>query len=208
MTFHDLAQAGFHARYSMTTGERLPLFVSGIAIATTFSGCGQNIPAAPIVSAAPAATTQTQAADLAARVKALEDLIPDQAHIMADVADHFANLWFAGTAENWLLAEFYLNETRSHLRWAVRRIPVRKDNLGHDVKLESILQSFENGPLEQLKRTVAARNRADFEKSYKETLSGCYACHKASDKPFLRPRVPAGPATPIINFDSRADWPH
>ena len=62
--------------------------------------------------------------------------------------------------------------------------------------------------LEQLKRTVAARNRADFEKFYKETLSGCYACHKASDKPFLRPRVPAGPATPLINFDPRADWPH
>jgi hypothetical protein len=192
----------------MTTGKHLLLIVSGAAMATIPSGCGQNAPAAPNVSGALAATAQSQAVDLPARVKVLEDLIPDQAHIMADVADHFANLWFAGTAENWPLAEFYLNETRSHLRWAVRRIPVRKDNLGHDVKLESILQAFENGPLEQLKRTVASRNRADFEKSYKETLSGCYACHKASDKPFLRPRVPTGPATPIINFDPDADWPH
>ena len=192
----------------MTIGRPLLFFASGIVLATTFSGCGPNVPAAPNVSGAPAATIQAQAADLPARVKALEDLIPDQAHIMADVADHFTNLWFAGSAENWLLADFYLNETRSHLRWAVRRIPVRKDNLGREVKLEAILQAFENGPLEQLKRAVAARNQADFEKSYKETLSGCYACHKASDKPFLRPRIPAGPATPIINFDPRADWPH
>ena len=192
----------------MSTVERLVLFASGIAMATTFSGCGENIPAAPIVSGAPTATVETQAADLPARVKALEDLIPDQAHIMADVADHFTNLWFAGSAENWLLADFYLNETRSHLRWAVRRIPVRKDNLGHEVKLETILQAFENSPLEQLKRAVAARNHAEFEKSYKETLSGCYACHKASDKPFLRPRVPTQPATPLMTFDPHADWPH
>jgi hypothetical protein len=191
----------------MTTGQHLLVFASGIVLATTF-GCGQNVPAAPNVSGAPAATVQTQTADLPTRVKALEDLIPDQAHIMADVADHFTNLWFAGSAENWLLADFYLNETRSHLRWAVRRIPVRKDDLGHEVKLENILQAFENGPLEQLKRALAARNHVDFEKSYKETLCGCYACHKASDKPFLRPRVPAEPATPIINFDPRADWPH
>jgi hypothetical protein len=106
----------------MRTGEGLLLFLSGIAMATSLGGCGQNVPAAPKVSGAPATAAATQAADLAARVKALEDLIPDQAHIMADVADHFTNLWFAGTAENWPLAEFYLNETRSHLRWAVRRM--------------------------------------------------------------------------------------
>ena len=63
----------------------------------------------------------------AARLKALEDLIPDQAHIMADVADHFTNLWFAGKSENWPLADFYLGETRSHLASLVLRrlvIPV------------------------------------------------------------------------------------
>jgi hypothetical protein len=191
----------------MTTGERLLLFASGLVIAMSFRGCGQNAPAALNVPGAPATTAQTQPSDLPARVRALEELIPDQAHIMADVADHFTNLWFASTAGNWLLAEFYWNETRSHLRWAVRRIPVRKDSLGHDVKLETILQAFENGPLEELKRALVARNGAEFEKAYKETLSGCYACHKASDKPFLRPRVPTEPATAIVNFDPRADWP-
>ncbi len=81
-------------------------------------GCGEPAPAAP-------AGTPTD--ELSARLKAIEDLIPDQAHIMADVADHFTNLWFAGKSENWPLADFYLGETRSHLHWAVRRIPVRAD---------------------------------------------------------------------------------
>ena len=78
---------------------------------------------------------------------------------MADVGEHFTNLWFAGTAENWPLADFYLNETRSHLRWAVRRIPIRKDNEGRDIDLVNILEAFENSQLAQLKRTSTARTR-------------------------------------------------
>ena len=27
--------------------------------------------------------------------------MPDRAHVMRDVADHFSNLWFAGQARNW-----------------------------------------------------------------------------------------------------------
>jgi len=52
---------------------------------------------------------------LKAEIENLTRQIPDQAHAMSDVDYHFANLWFAGQQENWPLAEFYLNETRSHL---------------------------------------------------------------------------------------------
>ena len=180
------------------TQGRLLLAVFSLALAVGSSGCGEPAPAAP----AGAPTDE-----LAERVKALENLIPDQAHIMADVADHFTNLWFAGKSENWPLADFYLGETRSHLHWAVRRIPVRKDNAGHDVKLEAILQAFENGPLKPLKGAIDAKDRLAFESAYRQTLTGCYACHKASDKPYLRPRVPTEPASSIINFDPRASWP-
>ena len=70
---------------------------------------------------------------LATWVEALEKLIPDQSHIIADVGEHFTNLWLA---ENLPLADFYLSETKSHLRWAVRRIAIRKDNQGREVNLE------------------------------------------------------------------------
>lgn len=155
----------------------------------------------------PAARTEPSPADLAARVKALEDLIPDQAHIMADVGEHFANLWYAGKAENWRLADFYLGETRSHLRWAVRRIPIRKDDAGRDINLGNILQAFENSQLTQLKASIAGKDEASFERVYKESLAICFACHKAADKPYLRPQIPSQPASPIINFDPKAHWP-
>jgi hypothetical protein len=144
---------------------------------------------------------------LAAEVRALRELVPDQAHIMADVGDHFTNLWFAGEAENWPLADFYLGETKSHLKWAVRAKPIRKDNAGRDINLPAILEAFENGQLTQLKQAVDRKDKLGFEAVYRESLSICYACHKASDKPYLRPQVPKVPEAGIINFDPKADWP-
>ena len=150
---------------------------------------------------APAADTEPQQKDLLARIAALETLIPDQAHIMADVGDHFTNLWFAGSAENWSLAEFYLNETKSHLRWAVRAKAIRKDNQGRDINLGNILEAFENSQLTQLKQAIDGKDRGDFQRVYKDSLTVCYSCHKASDKPYLRPQIPTEPETRIISFD-------
>jgi hypothetical protein len=133
--------------------------------------------------------------------------VPDQSHAMTDVAMQFSNLWFAGEKENWPLADFFWSETRSHLAWAVRIIPIRKDNAGREVNLPAILQSLENSPLKDLGAAIKAKDRSAFEKAYRFTIDGCYSCHKAADKPYLRPQIPTAPALPIVNFDPQADWP-
>ena len=53
----------------------------------------------------------------------------------------------------------------------------------------------------------ACAMRAVFEAVYKKSLAVCYSCHKAADKPYLRPKIPAEPTSRIMNFDPRADWP-
>ena len=160
----------------------------------------------------PAAQAQPKSAlsDLSivqADVERLKSIVPDQAHAMKDVDYHFTNLWFAGTAENWLLADFYWKETMSHLKWAVRIIPVRKDNAGREIKLEEILQAIEMTPSMQMGEVIKEQNGGKFEPTYRSLLEGCYLCHKASDKPHLRPRIPEAPATSIMNFDPKANWP-
>ncbi len=177
---------------------RVVVVVLSVALIGVSSGCEQTLPAA---------SSETPPENLAARVKALEDLVPSQSHMMADVGDHFTNLWFAGKAENWPLADFYLSEAKSHLHWAVRRIPIRKDNRGQDVNLVNILEAFENSQLTQLKQAIDRKNRSGFETVYKESLTVCYSCHKAADKPYLRPQIPREPTSRIMNFDPRADWP-
>src|ERR1043166_6030437 len=83
-------------------------------------------------------------------VERLKGLVPDQSHAMKDVGYHFANLWFAAEKKNWPLADFYANETRSHLHWAVRIIPVRKDPQGHEIRLAEILEPIEKTSLKEV----------------------------------------------------------
>ena len=144
---------------------------------------------------------------IAEELEAIKGKLPDQAHAMQDVGYHFANLWFSGQKGHWELANFYWLETRSHLRWAVRIIPKRKDNAGMEVDLEAILQALENGPLKDLEGAIAAKDHESFDKHYRTSLEGCYSCHKASDKPFIRLQIPTAPETLIINFDPSAQWP-
>lgn len=143
---------------------------------------------------------------LADEIATIKGKLPSQSHTMQDVSYHFANLWFAGKHANWPLAQFW-EETLSHLHWAVRVIPVRKDNAGKDVDLRPILEGFENGPLKLLHDTIAAKDKTAFEKQYRASLETCYGCHKAADKPFLRPQIPDRPESPLMNFDPNATWP-
>jgi len=128
-------------------------------------------------------STEAEIAALKAEIQTLKDRVPDQAHAMQDVANQFTNVWFAAGKQHWDLANFYLGETRNHLRWAVRIIPKRKDNAGREVDLISILKGMENGPLAQLDAVIKAKDQGRFVAAYKFTMENCYAGHKAADKP-------------------------
>jgi hypothetical protein len=143
---------------------------------------------------------------LKAEIEQIKGRLASQSHAMMDVDYHFANLWFAGQAKNWPLAQFYLNETRSHLRWAVRIIPVRRIP-GGEIDLRGLLEAVDSTGLADLGKAIAEKNGEGFTAGYRRTLEGCYGCHKASDKPYLRPRIPEQPESRMINFDPQARWP-
>jgi len=132
---------------------------------------------------------------------------PDQSHAMVDVGYHFANLWFAADKGNWPLARYYLQGTRSHLYWAVRIHPVRTTSTGSEVNLNGILQAIDNSFLTEIDSAITNKDTAKFKAAYRETLEGCYGCHTACEKPFLRPQIPTAPSVTILNFDPNATSP-
>ena len=121
---------------------------------------------------------------------------------MADVGYHFANLWFAGDKENWPLASYFLEQTQSHLQWAVQLRPVRTTSSGAKVDLNGILEAVTNTFLKATANAIENKDLAGFRSAYRQTMAGCYACHTACDKPFLRLQIPAAPGAPILNFAS------
>jgi hypothetical protein len=142
---------------------------------------------------------RSEVAALRAELDALKAKAPDQSHAMKDVAYHFSNLWFAGQKQNWPLAKFYLDETRSHLRWAVRIIPVRKTKAG-DLDLKGILDGVDSSFLTAVDRAVSAADLNGFTTAYRQTLEGCYSCHTAAEKPYLRLHIPEQPEARMIEF--------
>jgi hypothetical protein len=143
---------------------------------------------------------------LQAEIKRLDALAPDQAAVMSHLGYHWSNLWFALEQENWPLADFYLAETRSNLKWAIRVKPERVVNK-EKVDLKSIAQALDGTQLAQLQTAIARKEKGRCVKLYDEALQGCYACHKASEKPYLRPQRPAAPEVRVINFDPDAKKP-
>jgi hypothetical protein len=140
-------------------------------------------------------------AALRAEVEILKGKATDQAHVMSSVAYHYGNLWFAGQAQNWPLAEFYWGETRSHMRWAVRVIPVRKDPQGKEIRLQEILEPIEKSAFEDLHKAMANKNVEQFGGAYKTMLESCYACHVAAGKPYLKLQVPTRAPEALIRFE-------
>jgi len=168
-------------------------------------------PAAPVetpsaVVAKPAELTMDAAA-LEAEVIRLKGVAPSASVAMADVGFHFNNLWFAAQKQNWPLATYYFNEGRNHIRWLVRITPKPKGPTGELVDLQGIFDGLDTSVLKDLKDTIEKKDSARFVPAYRQTLEGCYSCHKAVGRPYLRPMIPTTAPQSIINLDPSAAWP-
>ena len=175
------------------------LLLTGIVIGLCVHRWGVTHAQAADAKPAPAAGID-ELVTLRADVARLKSIATDQSHTMADVAYHFTNLWFAGKAENWPLAQFYSDELRSHLRWAVRVIPMRKDRDGRDVDLTAILAALEQSSLKDLSDSVKARDPQRFAAAYNAQMQNCMACHRAAGKEYLTLHVPDRPDAGIVDF--------
>jgi cytochrome c553 len=168
----------------------------------------------PIAAQAPAPSAANQAppADLktlAADVERLKALVPSNSHIMMDVQWFWTNLWFAGQAKNWPLAQFYFNETRGHIQWLIKKSPTMR-SAGPDkeeVNIEGIFEGIDTSSLADVKTAIEKKDSALFAANYKTMLESCYSCHKSVGRPYLRPMIPKASMQAILNMDPNATWP-
>jgi hypothetical protein len=101
------------------TAATIPALVMGAALSA--APFGAQFAALAQDDADAGAPTEIEA--LRAETEALRGMLPGQAHTMMDVDYNFANLWFSVQAGNWPLADFYQNETASHIGWTDRVSP-------------------------------------------------------------------------------------
>jgi len=146
-------------------------------------------------------------AALKADVLVLKDKAPSASVAMADVSFHWANLWFAGEAGNWPLANYYFSEARNHVRWLIRINPTPKGPDGAPVDLKGIFDAVDTSTFANVKSAIDQKNSAQFSAAYKAALESCYSCHKSVGRPYIRPQIPTVPPQTIANMDPHASWP-
>ncbi len=210
---------GFSSRSKHDDVEKEPMMArpNGKSIAVNalvllMSGCSGLEREAPRTEPAGLPRTQvnkrqTTVQRLEERINDLSGLLPGQGAVMSLVGYYFGNLWFAINAENWPLAEFYLNECRETLERAVALNPVRQHPAGQDVDLIGMAEALDNTQFTQMSETIRVRNKARSISVYRETMIVCYSCHVSTGKPFLNVRVPATPSSIGIEFNPSAPPP-
>jgi hypothetical protein len=142
-------------------------------------------------------------------VARLKELVPSNSHIMMDVQWHWTNLWFAGQAKNWPLAQYYFNETRGHIQWLIKKSPTMRSS-GPDkeeVNIEGIFGGIDTSSLLDVKTAIEKKDSAMFASTYKTMLESCYSCHKSVGRPYLKPQIPKASMQAILNMDPNATWP-
>jgi hypothetical protein len=191
--------------------KTLPIIFSLTFTALAMSGCEDSRAASTNTEVNNATSTpQTSAAEitkLKEHLAHLSGLVPDQAAVMSHLGYHFTNLWFAIQQENWPLADFYLAECRSNLKWAVRVKPIRQTTKGERVDVASIAAALDNTEFTELQQSISHKDKNKTIEIYHNTIKVCYSCHTASEKPYLRVQLPSSPEVRIINFDAKAAPP-
>ena len=140
-------------------------------------------------------------------VQRLKDIVPPASHPMVDVGFNALNLWFAGQKKNWPLANYYLGETRNRIRWETNLNPGPKGADGNPVDMKATFDGIDHGSLTTLKAAIDKKDSKQFVDEYKHLLEDCYSCHKAANRPYLRPMIPVAGQQSIINADPAATWP-
>jgi hypothetical protein len=142
-------------------------------------------------------------------VAQLKALVPSNSHIMMDVQWHWTNLWFAGQAKNWPLAQYYFNESRNHIQWLIKKSPTIRSSGPdrEDVDIEGIFGGIDTSSLADVKTAIEQKNGVKFAAAYKTMLESCYSCHKSVGRPYLRPMIPKASMQAILNMDPNASWP-
>ncbi len=135
-------------------------------------------------------------ARLGAMQAELEDRFTPGLHsLMVDLGVRHANLWFAGQAGNWPLADYMVHELEELVEEIEELHPMYRE-----VRVAELIGEMTNPAIEDLEDAVDARDFAAFQRAFDDFTVACNACHIASDKSELVIQRPTGPMSTNLRF--------
>ena len=127
--------------------------------------------------------------NLQSRIDSLEKKLNDTykpgfGEFMSNIQIHHAKLWFAGSNENWALADFEIHEISETVDAIEKYEPEREESKSVPMikpALDSVLTAIQH------------KNLAQFKNNYVLLTNTCNNCHKAVNFSFNEVRIPDSP---------------
>ncbi|MCX6313607.1 MAG: hypothetical protein NTX08_02585 [Sphingobacteriales bacterium] len=113
---------------------------------------------------------------------------PGFGDFMSGIQVHHAKLWFAGTNNNWKLADFEMHEIQEALD------DIQKFNTERP---EAKVIGMINPAMDSISNAIKQQNQQLFKSSYTLLTNTCNNCHRATEHEFNVITIPANP--PISN---------
>jgi hypothetical protein len=104
-------------------------------------------------------------------------------------------LFFAGSAENWDLANFYTHELEEVAEEVI------KSNITDDgANISALMGELAVPKIEAVEKAVKQKDKKAFLENYKLLINTCNTCHQAAGKPFIKIKEPEKPASEMQEF--------
>lgn len=105
---------------------------------------------------------------------------PGLGDLMQALQVRHAKLWFAGTHDNWPLADFELHELEENLERVARWHKYHDDQA-----LAPAIKAYMQAGSYALKQSIERSDQQQFRTAFDRFTDGCNACHKAARHPFI-----------------------
>src|SRR5437667_10577682 len=118
-----------------------------------------------------------------------EAYVPGLGEMMSLQQMRHTKLWFAGTAENWELAEYEVDELAEGFDDVVKFHPTHKDA---PVAPKDAIPKMVTEPLKDLRAAAGRKDARAFVQAYDGLTAACNNCHQATNFSFNRVQTPTG----------------
>lgn len=133
---------------------------------------------------------------LEAAVAELEERFTPGLHtLMTQIQHRHANLWFAGEAANWPLADYMLHELEELVAEVEELHPVYEG-----VQVALLLGEVTHPAVEAMEGAVAGQDREGFVRAFDALTAACNSCHLSSDRGSIVIQRPTTPPLTNLRF--------
>jgi hypothetical protein len=120
---------------------------------------------------------------------------PGLGEFMLSAQTRHAKLWLAGNVQNWVLADYAIDELKEGLEDVVKYIPTFKD-----IPIGQMIESIATAPITEVENAIKAKDRTKFVSAFDKLTEACNSCHQATNRGFIVVQRPTTSPFPNQSF--------